>query len=151
MTPLYQSRQIAWWLIIMVVVVVTVTYTLTYRSGETPPAWVFPVWVAMILPFSAMTLTVTREHLRVTFLLGLPRKTVKIEDIKSCDTYRAEGLRRLAVQIKPFQGQFQMSGKGGIVIVRRKGMPLTISDPEPEKLVRAVVRVGAKLEPPPEG
>jgi len=93
-----------------------------------------------------MNVTVTREHVRITFLVGFPRKTVGIGDVKSCEAYRAEGLQRFQTQVKPSQGRSQLSGAGGVVIVRNKGIPLTVSDPEPDKIARAVARARAKHE-----
>jgi len=149
MTSLYQSRQVSWIMIGTVLVMgIFLAFILMNRTSE-DPAWPAPVVLLLALPFSTMTVTVTREHVRIAFLPGLPRKTVPIGEIRTCEPYRAKGLQRFVTQIKPFRGEFVMGGTGGVVVVRHKGIPLTISDPEPEKLARAVVRAGAKPEQPP--
>ncbi len=141
MTPLYQSRQVSWFLIGMAVVLTAVILALTTRSGESElPLWFYPIYLVIFLPFSVMDVTVTREHVRVAFLLRVPRKTVPIGDIKTCEPYRAQGMQRLVVQVKPIQGDFKLTGGGGIVLTRHRGTPITISDPQPEKLARAVAR-----------
>ncbi|MBU0742503.1 hypothetical protein KKG45_00160 [bacterium] len=148
MTPLYQSRQVAWWVIGMIVVMtVFFTFIATNRTAEAP-IWVYPAILLVMLPLCFMTVTVTREHLRIACLLGVPRKTVRIGDIRSCEPYRAKGIQRFAAQIKPFQGRFQMTGAGGVVINRNRGIPIMVSDPEPDELARAVARAREKHDRP---
>ena len=145
MTPLYESRQVGWFIIGMTLVMMIFLVVVSTMSSESDvPIWLYPFILLSLLPFSVMKVTVTREHLRVSFLLSLPRKTIRIGDIQSCETYHATGLQRFQTQVKPFQGRFQLTGAGGVVVHRIKGIPITISDPEPEKLARAVARAQGK-------
>ncbi|MBC8423837.1 hypothetical protein H8E07_06910 [bacterium] len=146
MTPLYQSRQVSWFMIGMIAVMAVFFSIMIVKGTEEAPPWFYPAILLIMLPFSTMSVTVTRVHVRIAFLLGWPRRTIRIGDLKSCETYRAKGLQRLATRIRPFQGTYQMTGGGGIVLVRHKGIPITISDPEPDKLARAVTRARDKHE-----
>ncbi len=141
MTPLYESHQVGWLVIMMASIMMIFLVVVTVMSPESDmPIWVYPFILLSMLPFSVMKVKVTREHLRVTFLLSLPRKTIRIDDIKACEAYHASGLQRFQVQVKPLHGRFQLTGTGGIVINRVKGSPVIISDPEPDKLAKAVAR-----------
>lgn len=145
MTPLYESRQVRWFPIGMVVVMLIFCAVIsTMTEGEPVPWWVYLMLPVLVLPFSVMSVRVTREHVRVSFLLTLPRRTIPIADIRSCEPYRAQGLQRLQTQVKPLHGRYQLKGSGGGVITPTRGIPIHISDPEPEKLARAVERARGK-------
>ncbi len=147
MTPLYESRQVGWFVIAMTLIMMIFFAVIAVMSPESDmPVWVYPIFLFVMLPFTVMTVTVTREHVRVNFLLALPRKTIKIKDIQTCEAYHATGVQRLQVQVKPLHGRFQLTGAGGVVVHRIKGIPVTISDPEPEKLARAVARAQGKQD-----
>ena len=141
MTPLYESRQVGWFPLVMVAfMMIAFTVIGATTEGEDVPWWTYVVVVCTIGPMSVMTVCVTRKHVRVHFLIPLFRKTIQMTDIRSCEPYRVEGLGRLQCQVKPLQGRFQLTGSGGVVITRDRGLPIHISDPEPEKLARAVQR-----------
>lgn len=141
MTPLYESRQVGWFAFVMIaIMLIMFTVVGATTDGEPVPWWVYVMVVVLTAPMSVMTVRVTRQHVRVQFLFPLFRKTIKMSEIRSCEPYRAEGLGRLQCQVKPLQGRFQLTGSGGVVITCDRGLPIHISDPEPEKLARAVQR-----------
>ncbi len=147
MTPLYESRQVGWWLLGMIVVMMVFIAVIDLTStGDELPWWFYVMLPVVIIPFSIMTVRVTRRDVQVRFLLPIMRKTVPIEEIRTCEPYRIEGLQRLQCQVKPFQGRFQLTGGSGVIILREKGIPIHISDPNPAKLVRAVERARGRRD-----
>ena len=141
MTTLYRSRQVSWVPTAMVMMILVVAAVLSVGDQDDgAPWWFFAIVGLALIPFSVMNLTVNREHLRIVFLLGVPRCTVPIPDIVTCEIYEASGLQRLNFGVKPMQGRFQMSGSSGVLIARRRGVPITLSDPDPKKLSRAVAK-----------
>ncbi len=142
MLPVYQSRQIGWLLIILVLtMILAISIATAGDPEEGPPIWFYPMMLLVVLPFSIMTVTVTREYVRIAFLLGVPRRTIRLEDIRSCEPYRTVGIRRFMTRVKPMQGQYKLTGAGGVVIMRTEGIPITVSDPDPEKLAGTVAKV----------
>lgn len=145
MTPLYSSRQFGWKILLLTTPALILMAIATRNDpAEAPPLWLWPLMVLILVPFSAMTVTVTREHLRVAMLLGFPRKTVRIEDIGEITAWEATGLQRFNVRLKPLQGEFRLGGRAGVTIVPKKGLPIHVSDPDPKRLLKAVEKARAR-------
>jgi hypothetical protein len=111
--------------------------TLNDRA-DAPPYWLWPLMLLLLVPFSVMTVTVTREHLRVAMLLGFPRRTLRIGEIREITPYELTGRLRFNVHVKPLHGEFRLGGRCGVTVTPVKGLPLTLSDPDPKRLIKAV-------------
>ena len=147
MTPLYQSRQFGWKILLLLLPALIVMRIATLNDpAEAPPVWMWPLLLLIMVPFSVMTVTVTREHLRVAMLLGIPRRTLRIEEIREITPYELTGWLRFNVHVKPLQGEFRLGGRVGVTVTPVKGLPLTLSDPDPKRLIKAVEKARARYD-----
>ena len=147
MTPLYRSRQISWFLLVfMAAMIVFIAIMNRSEPADPAPWWIFPAMAAIPLAFSTMTVTVTREEIRVRFPLGVPRRTIPIARIRACEPFEARGLARWRVGVKPLEGRYVMRGGRGVVLTLDRGIPLTISAPDPERLAKAVAKARERHE-----
>jgi hypothetical protein len=147
MTPLYTSRQFGWKISLLMLPALIILAIVTMKDpAEAPPVWMWPLLLLIVTAFSGMTVTVTREHLRVSMLLGYPRKTIRIEDIREITPFEATGWQRFNARIKPAHGEFRLGGRVGVTVTPSKGLPLTVSDPDPKRLIKAVEKARARYD-----
>jgi hypothetical protein len=139
MTPYYSDRQMSWFIILMPIVLFGTIVILDLNSPEdSSPIWVIPLMIMIFSAIASMSVSVDRKSLKIRMTYGLPRRTIPIERIRSCEVYFGGRLSFLQCKIKPTAGHFMMTGRGGIVLMLDKGLPVTISAKDPKKLAKAV-------------
>ena len=145
MTPLYESRQFGWKILLLTLPALILMAWVTLRDpGEAPPAWVWPLMGLITVPFSIMNVSVTRERLRVALFLGFPRQTIPIEKIATITAWKGTGLERFNARMRPFQGDFRLDGRQGVTVTTTKGREIRLSDPDPKRLIKAVEKAQAR-------
>jgi hypothetical protein len=145
-TPLYQSRQFSWVMLITFALMLGAIAILSLGEAEGgAPWWVYPFMLAVPLVFGVMTVTVTYETLEIRCLLGFPRRRIPIARIRSCATFRGRWFAALDAGVHPNRGEFRMNGRRGIVVTLDAGLPVTVSAPDPDELLRAVEKARAHL------
>ncbi len=146
MTPLYQSRQISWVMLgICIVMLVFIGVLSLGDPGEGAPWWVYTVMLATPVIFGVMTVTVTYEELKIRCLFGFPGRRIPISRIRSCATFQGRWLANLEAGVHPQRGEFRMSGRRGVVVTLDSGLPVIISAPDPDELLKAVEKARAHL------
>lgn len=139
MTPFYERTIVGTWLIGFMAIMAIIMYTLIAFSSDADEAW-WPPLLLIIVPLflGVMRIAVTPKELRLRFWLGLPRRTVPIEDVEAYRVTRSLKETGFGIQLKPERGSYCMSGPSAVSILLKNGRTLTIGTPEPERLVKAL-------------
>ena len=146
MTPLYQSRQFSWVMLIVIPAMLVYIGVASYGGPEgEAPLWVYPIMLLTMIAFSSMTVTVTYEEVRIRCPLGWPRRRVPIARIIACTPFERKWFSTLDTGIKPSRGEFRMNGRRGVALTLDAGLPVIISAPNPDELRRAVEKARARL------
>jgi hypothetical protein len=143
----YDQSQVAW-LMVLILVASTIGMAITlWGQDEQIGGYVtIAMTTFIIVLFCRMRVTVDKTDLKIRFLLGLPRATVPLANIKNVETYKDKRMFGFGLKLKPSQGQYHMLGAGGVVVMRHEGGPLTISATEPERLKKAIDKACAKFK-----
>jgi hypothetical protein len=145
-TPLYRSRQFSWVMLIVIpAMLVYIGVASIGDPGGGAPWWVYPFMLLMLVAFSAITVTVTYEEVRIRCPLGWPRRRVPIARILACSTFERKWFSTLDTGIRPGRGEYRVNGRRGVVLTLDSGLPVIISAPDPDELRRAVEKARARL------
>lgn len=146
MTPLYQSRQYSWVMLIVIPAMLVYIGVAGYGDPEGgAPWWIYPVMLLTLIAFGSMKVTVTYEEVRIRCPLGWPRRLVPIARINACTPFERKWFSTLDTGVRPGRGEFRMSGRRGVVLTLDTGLPVIVSAPDPDKLRRAVEKARARL------
>ncbi|MDO9695528.1 MAG: hypothetical protein Q7W56_12430 [Candidatus Latescibacteria bacterium] len=146
MTPLYQSRQYSW--VMLIVIPALLVYIGVAGHGDPEggaPWWIYPVMLLTLIAFGSMTVTVTYEEVRIRCPLGWPRRRVPIARISACTPFQRKWFSILDTGIRPARGEFRMNGRRGVVLTLDSGLPVIVSAPNPDELRRAVEKARDRL------
>ncbi len=143
----YDRSQISWIMIVLLVASTIGMVIVLWDQDEQTGGYVTIAMMLLILVLLCrMRVTVDKTDLKIRFLLGFPRATVPIANIKTVETYQGKRQSWFGLKLKPSQGQYHISGAGGIAVMRHEGAPLMISSPDPKRLKSALDKACAKIK-----
>ncbi len=146
MTPLYRSRQYNW--AMLVIIAAMLVFIGVASSGDPEggaPWWVYPFLILTPVALGAMTVTVTYQEVQVRCLLGWPRRSVPIAQVRACTTFERKWFSALDTGVRPGRGEFRLNGRRGVVLTLDSGLPVVISAPDPGELQKAVEKARSHL------
>ena len=141
----YDQSQVAW---IMVITILALIVWMIVKTWETSDAGGVYLPLGMVtfilLLLGRMRVTVDKANLCIRFLLGFPRATVPVTNIKNVETYQSKRQSGFGLKVQPSQGQYHVFGSGGVIVMRHEGAPLMISSPDPRQLKSALDKACAR-------
>jgi hypothetical protein len=143
----YDQSQVSWFMIVLMVASTIGMIVVLWGQNEQTGGYVTIALMVFILVFLCrMRVTVDKSDLKIRFLLGFPRATVPLANIKTVETYHGKRQSGFGHKLKPSQGQYHISGGGGVAVMRHEGAPLMISSPDPKRLKSALDKACAKIK-----
>jgi len=144
---MYTHTQVGWVMIAVAMVLdLAVPVVLFIRLG--PIVIVNVVIMACIsafilIFFSTLTVTVDRERVKISFGVGLIRKTIPKQEILSCKSIRTQWWCGWGIHGCPGKGWlYNVSGFDAVEVTMKNGMRYFIGTDEPDKLFDAVTKEG---------
>lgn len=139
MSPLYRHTQPGWVIGGSLAVVPLVILALMPREEAGIPLLLVAVIAALgLLIFSALTVEVNREAIRIWFGIGLVRKTVPLERVRSWRPVRNPWYVGWGIRLAPGYTMWNVSGLSAVELVLADGRRFRIGTDEPEALSRAI-------------
>jgi len=141
MNPLYRHTQPGWVTGASVAGVLLVILALAPRMGASLGLWLIAVVLALVLlVFSALTVEVDRDAIRLRLGIGLVRKTIPLTRVQSWSPVSNPWYVGWGIRLGPGYWMWNVSGLSAVEIVYEDGRRFRIGTDEPEELSRAIER-----------
>jgi len=139
MTEFYRHTQIGYAILVPLVIVLLVLFALGVINGfERHINLGLGAILIVAILFSALTVTVTQDAIRLYFGPGLIRKKIPLKDIESCRIVKNSWLYAWGIRITPHGLLYNVSGLSAVEIVMKDGKKYRIGTDVPEELERAI-------------
>ncbi len=146
---LFYERNIVGTGIMIFMIVMSTFIGVTLMQSERPEGDATP-WFVMAMPLLGiviggwMRVTVSAEELKLRFLLGVPRLTLKVAEIDALRPTRGWRATGFGASVSTSRGRYCIAGPSAVSILMRNGRTFLIGVPDPEKLAKAVERAKAR-------
>ena len=138
MSPYYERTILGIGVVILVFVIglVIMGAAVFSEGGEGPPPVALIVLVLPVL-LAIMRVRVDREAVRLSFPIGLLRRTVPVADIVGVDPVHSWIETGFGMSVKPMQGRYCLSGPQAVRLRLSDGRSVLIGVPDASDLMRA--------------
>ena len=147
MSPHYRHTQIGW--VILGVAAAILAFVWSRLPPEAVAAAGFPLLLVAaltLLVFSALTVEVDAEAIRLRFGIGLVRKRIPIGEVKGWREVRNPWYTGWGIRLGPGYVLWNVSGRDAVELALASGRRFRVGTDEPAELAAALVR--AKGEAP---
>ena len=147
MGPHYRHTQVGW--VILGATAAVFALVSVRLPPEAAAAAAFPlalVTALTLLVFSALTVEVDAEALRLRFGIGLVRKSISLAEVRSWREVRNPWYTGWGIRLGPGYVLWNVSGRGAVELALASGRCFRVGTDEPAALAAALVR--AKGEAP---
>ena len=148
MSPHYRHTQIGW--VILGVAAAILAFVWSRLPPEAVAAALFPLLLVAALPllvFSALTVEVDAEAIRLRFGIGLVRKRIPIGEVKGWREVRNPWYTGWGIRLGPGYVLWNVSGFDAVELDFASGRRFRIGTDEPAELVSAIERVMGEAAP----
>jgi hypothetical protein len=136
----YQHRQ--WAVAILASLTIAGLGCLTGGMLAPPEArWVLllvPLFLALAVLFSSLTVEVTKESLRWWFGLGFWRKRVALADIEKVEVTETRFIEGWGIHLTGRGWLYNVSGFGAVLVTQKDGKRFMLGSDEPDMLAEAL-------------
>lgn len=138
----YKHTQVGYLVVILLLFIAGAIFTGISISGEPVEIGfsIFVIMIGMLALFSTLTVTVTREHLRLYFGVGLIRKKFAIKDILSYRKVRNKVWWGFGIRLTPHGWMYNISGLDAIELTLSNGKTVRVGTDQQKELMRALDR-----------
>ena len=137
--PLYRHRQRASLPLLFAALALAALVVLLLVAGApTLATVVLLVFFAFLAQFWQLTVTVTREAVRIEFGWGLIHRTVPTDSIKSAKPVRNRWYYGWGIRLYPGGWLYNVAGLDAVEVVLSAGRKVRIGTDEPAALTRAI-------------
>ena len=152
MGPHYRHTQIGW--VILGVVAAILAFVWSRLPPEAAAAASFPlllVSVLTLLVFSALTVEVDAEAIRLRFGIGLVRKRIPLAEVRSWREVRNPWYTGWGIRLGPGYVLWNVSGRGAVELALASGRCFRVGTDEPAALAAALASARGETPawPPP--
>jgi hypothetical protein len=147
MSPHYRHTQVGW--MILGVVAAILAFVWSRLPPEAAAAALFPlllITALTVLVFSALTVEVDAEAIRLRFGIGLVRKRIPIGELKGWREVRNPWYTGWGIRLGPGYVLWNVSGRDAVELALASGRRFRVGTDEPSELAAALAR--AKGEAP---
>ena len=147
MNPHYRHTQAGW--IILGLTAAILAFVWSRLPPEVVAAALFPLLLIaalLVLVFSALTVEVDAEAIRLRFGIGLVRKRIPLAEVKAWRAVRNPWYTGWGIRLGPGYVLWNVSGRGAVELDLASGRRFRVGTDEPAALLAAITR--AKGEPP---
>ena len=142
MSPHYRHTQVGW--IILGVAAAILAFVWSRLPPEAAAAARFPlllITALVVLVFSALTVEVDAEAIRLRFGIGLVRKRISLAEVKGCREVRNPWYTGWGIRLGPGYVLWNVSGFDAVELDFASGRRFRVGTDEPAALVSAIERV----------
>jgi hypothetical protein len=142
MNPHYRHTQVGW--VILVAMAAVLVFVWARLPPEVAAAARFPLLLVaalLLLVFSALTVEVDAEAIRLRFGIGLVRKRVPLVEVKAWRAVRNPWYTGWGIRLGPGYVLWNVSGRGAVELDLASGRRFRVGTDEPAALVSAIERV----------
>lgn len=138
----YKHTQIGYLIIILLLLISIAVFADINIIGEPPliSFSIFAIMIAVLVLFSTLTVTITREQLRLHFGVGLIYKKFNMIDILSVKPVRNKIWWGWGIRLAPHGWLYNVSGLDAVELTLKNGKKVRVGTDEPKTLVRAIQR-----------
>ncbi len=145
MKTIYKKTQYVIFLnAILLIVMVFLTYGYVYQTGNKPlPLLPYSilmlVFIVVILFFYKLTIIIDNEKIEAIFGIGLLKKSIKINDIKSIENYKIPWYAGIGIRLTP-KGWLWNVSLGNAVLINNKTTSKTflVGSNEVDKVINII-------------
>jgi hypothetical protein len=135
----YETRQYGKAFLVMVFFLLVIVTGVLTASGEVLPALVISVMQVILMAcFSWLTVSVHREGIKLSFGIGLVRRTIPYERIASTSIVRNKWWYGWGIRLTPHGWMWNLSGLDAVELLYHDGKSFRIGSEDPKGLKRAI-------------
>lgn len=135
----YETRQYGKAFLILVFVILVVVTGVLAASGEVLPATAISVMLVILMAcFSWLTVSVQREGIKLSFGIGLIRRTIPYERIVGTTIVRNKWWYGWGIRLTPHGWMWNLSGLDAVELLFEDGKAFRIGTEDPKGLKSAI-------------
>ncbi len=124
-------------LFVPLIAIIIINFTIQKKSIYIL-ASVLIFFIIIILLFFKLSIHVNKERIRISFGIGIIKKSFIVNEIISCKIVKNPWYYSWGIHTTPKGWIYNVSGSRGIEIEMKNGRVYRIGSPEPEKLCEAI-------------